>query len=155
MRESYQLKRCQTFIRSSEGTEIQCQRIGYRRMIGGKKYWLCVGHLVMILGLPVLRLSKDRCFAFLTAVFGAWSWGGTVNYAKIQHEVRFEIRCLGPREQHAIARRFGFDGNKPAPYREVGELLGVTTERARQIEQKALRRLRHPSRLGSLPTRTS
>jgi len=42
--------------------------------------------------------------------------------------------------------RFGLEDNQPRTLEEVGKLFNVTRERIRQIEAKALRRLRHPSR---------
>ena len=42
--------------------------------------------------------------------------------------------------------RFGLDGQKPMTLEEVGREFGVTRERIRQIESKALRKLRHPSK---------
>ena len=45
-----------------------------------------------------------------------------------------------------IRLRFGLDGNQPHTLEEVGQMFHVTRERIRQIEAKALRKLRHPSR---------
>jgi RNA polymerase primary sigma factor len=51
---------------------------------------------------------------------------------------------LTPREARVLRMRFGFDGRPPMSLEEVGDKIGVTRERARQIVQKALRKLRHP-----------
>lgn len=53
---------------------------------------------------------------------------------------------LTEREQSVINLRFGLDGNKQHTFNEVGEVFGVSRERIRQIEAKALSKLRHPSR---------
>ena len=45
-----------------------------------------------------------------------------------------------------LMSRFGFDGNGTKTLEEVGKMMGVTRERIRQIENKALRRLKHPTR---------
>ncbi len=53
---------------------------------------------------------------------------------------------LNDREEYIIRQRFGLDDGHPKTLEEVGKQMGVTRERIRQIEAKALRKLRHPSR---------
>ena len=63
------------------------------------------------------------------------------------------IRILGtlaPREREVIDYRFGISDGYSRTLEEVGRLFNVTRERVRQIESKALRKLRHPSRMGAL-----
>ena len=57
---------------------------------------------------------------------------------------------LPRREQDVLRLRFGLDDGRPRTIEEVAEFFGVTQERIRQIEAKALRKLRHPSRLRKL-----
>ena len=56
------------------------------------------------------------------------------------------IASLSDREAKVLKMRFGLSGQKPMTLEEVGREFGVTRERIRQIESKALRKLRHPSR---------
>ena len=56
------------------------------------------------------------------------------------------LRKLSPREERIIRMRFGFEDGNPHTLEEVGRVFAVTRERIRQIEAKALRKLRHPSR---------
>jgi RNA polymerase primary sigma factor len=56
------------------------------------------------------------------------------------------LKHLNPREERIIRMRFGFEDGNPRTLEEVGETFDVTRERIRQIEAKALRKLRHPSR---------
>jgi RNA polymerase primary sigma factor len=62
------------------------------------------------------------------------------------------LKKLTPREESIIRMRFGFDDGNAHTLEEVGQTFAVTRERIRQIEAKALRKLRHPSRSG--PVRT-
>jgi RNA polymerase primary sigma factor len=54
------------------------------------------------------------------------------------------LRKLSPREERIIRMRFGFEDGNPHTLEEVGQVFAVTRERIRQIEAKALRKLRHP-----------
>ena len=56
------------------------------------------------------------------------------------------LKTLTPREEKIIKMRFGLDDGSEHTLEEVGQSFAVTRERIRQIEAKALRKLRHPSR---------
>lgn len=56
------------------------------------------------------------------------------------------LKTLTPREEKVLRLRFGLDDGRPRTLEEVGKEFNVTRERIRQIEAKALRKLRHPSR---------
>ena len=56
------------------------------------------------------------------------------------------LRSLTPREEKVIKMRFGLEDGSEHTLEEVGQSFAVTRERIRQIEAKALRKLRHPSR---------
>lgn len=56
------------------------------------------------------------------------------------------LKTLSPREQKVLRLRFGLDGGESLTMEKVGREFSVTKERIRQIETKALRKLRHPSR---------
>ena len=56
------------------------------------------------------------------------------------------LKTLTPREQKIIKMRFGLEDGSEHTLEEVGQTPAVTRERIRQIEAKALRKLRHPSR---------
>jgi RNA polymerase primary sigma factor len=59
---------------------------------------------------------------------------------------------LTPREQRILRMRFGIGDARDHTLEEVGQVFGVTRERIRQIEAKALEKLRHPSRARKLIT---
>jgi len=60
------------------------------------------------------------------------------------------LKTLSPREEQILRMRFGVDDGTEHTLEEVGRAFNVTRERIRQIESKALRRLRHPSRSSEL-----
>ena len=62
------------------------------------------------------------------------------------------LSTLSPREEKVLRMRFGIGENKDHTLEEVGEYFNVTRERIRQIEAKALRKLRHPKRCKKLKT---
>ncbi len=64
----------------------------------------------------------------------------------LREEMAKAMDVLSEREQKVLRMRFGFDDGKPKTLEEVGREFQVTRERIRQIEGKALRKLRHPSR---------
>lgn len=64
----------------------------------------------------------------------------------LKEEIEKQLCTLNPREQTVLNMRFGLSGKKPCTLEEVGKHVGVTRERIRQIEAKALQKLRHPSR---------
>ncbi len=64
----------------------------------------------------------------------------------LREEMAKAMSVLTEREQKVLRMRFGFDDGKPRTLEEVGREFQVTRERIRQIEGKALRKLRHPSR---------
>jgi RNA polymerase primary sigma factor len=64
----------------------------------------------------------------------------------LMETVRDVLAGLTPREAKVLRMRFGIDMNTDHTLEEVGKQFDVTRERIRQIEAKALRKLRHPSR---------
>jgi RNA polymerase primary sigma factor len=66
----------------------------------------------------------------------------------LKDQIASILRTLTPREERIIRMRFGLDDGSQHTLEEVGEVFAVTRERIRQIEAKALRKLRHPSRSG-------
>ncbi len=64
----------------------------------------------------------------------------------LREELTEVLSTLTPREESVLRLRFGLDDGRPRTLEEVGTVFDVTRERIRQIEAKALRKLRHPSR---------
>ena len=64
----------------------------------------------------------------------------------LREEIMRAMQVLTEREQMILKLRFGFDDGRPRTLEEVGKVYNVTRERIRQIEEKALRKLKHPTR---------
>lgn len=67
-------------------------------------------------------------------------------YSLLKEQLEDVLDTLNEREQKVLKLRFGLDDGRPRTLEEVGKEFDVTRERIRQIEAKALRKLRHPSR---------
>ncbi len=68
------------------------------------------------------------------------------SHTLLKEQLSTVLQSLTPREEKVLRLRFGLDGGHPRTLEEVGKEFNVTRERIRQIEAKALRKLRHPSR---------
>ena len=67
-------------------------------------------------------------------------------FTLLQDQLNEVLQTLTDREQKVLRLRFGLDDGRARTLEEVGKEFNVTRERIRQIEAKALRKLRHPSR---------
>ncbi len=72
--------------------------------------------------------------------------GDSVTFIMLKEQLLSVLDTLTPREEKVLRLRYGIDDGKPRTLEEVGKEFNVTRERIRQIEAKALRKLRHPSR---------
>ena len=68
------------------------------------------------------------------------------SFALMKEQLLDVLDTLTPREEKVLRLRFGLDDGRQRTLEEVGKEFNVTRERIRQIEAKALRKLRHPSR---------
>lgn len=68
------------------------------------------------------------------------------SYEMLKNELEDVLETLTDREENVLRLRFGLDDGRQRTLEDVGKVFGVTRERIRQIEAKALRKLRHPSR---------
>ncbi|MDA8168531.1 MAG: sigma-70 family RNA polymerase sigma factor [Nitrospiraceae bacterium] len=70
--------------------------------------------------------------------------------SEISEQIQNILKTLTPKEEKVIRMRFGIGTDRDHTLEEVGRYLSITRERVRQIEAKALRKLKHPSRLRAL-----
>jgi RNA polymerase primary sigma factor len=72
--------------------------------------------------------------------------GEAVSFTLLQEQLRSVLSTLPEREAGVVSMRFGLTDGQPKTLDEIGKVYGVTRERIRQIESKAMSKLRHPSR---------
>jgi RNA polymerase primary sigma factor len=75
--------------------------------------------------------------------------------AMITEELREQVSSLPPREQEVLHLRYGLGGDEPMTLNEVGNRMGITRERARQLEAQAIDRLRNPNKKRRRRTKAS
>ncbi len=76
----------------------------------------------------------------------------TVNHRLMAEDLRGAMECLSSREAQVLSLRFGLADGQSHTLDEIGDELGYTRERIRQIETQALQKLRHPELTGKLHT---
>lgn len=99
-------------------------------------------------------IKEDEDSSLVEFIPSDANFGDVVMYEVEQKNLREKIdeilTSLGDQEQRVLRMRFGLDDDTPKTLEEIGKVFGVTRERIRQIEAKAIRKLRHPSRLKQL-----
>mgnify|MGYP001453053134 CR=1 FL=1 len=68
----------------------------------------------------------------------------------IQRILNLSPDCLDSRSRQIVEMRYGINGNPKKTLQKIGDMFGVCRERVRQIERKALRKIRHASRRKSI-----
>jgi len=96
--------------------------------------------------------SEDASIKDFIESDSEFSPSDSVAYNDLKEKVREVLKMLTPREEKVLKMRFGIDVASEHTLEEVGKDFSVTRERIRQIEVKALRKLRHPSRSKRLRT---
>ncbi len=95
---------------------------------------------------PLGNDSSDSCLGDFVKDVNAVHPQEQTNRIILKEQLQGVLGTLSERENEVIKYRFGLDSGGPMTLEQVGHKFGVTRERIRQIEAKALRRLRHPSR---------
>ena len=94
--------------------------------------------------------EQDAQLADFIADENAVSGEDAAQHEMMRAQVREVLDSLNGRERRVLELRYGLDGSRDRTLSEIGDELGVTRERIRQIEAKALRKLRHPARARKL-----
>lgn len=96
------------------------------------------------LDLPIGE-DEDISLGELVSYEGEMSVEDSVMHQMLRERLEEVLQTLTQREQKVLRLRFGLDNGRERTLEQVGQEFGVTRERIRQIEAKALRKLRHPS----------
>jgi RNA polymerase primary sigma factor len=96
-----------------------------------------------------LSEGSDATVADLIPDENAVDPSSVTEFSMLRDRLRMAIQTLGERERLILEMRHGIHDNTPQTLEQLGQRFGVTRERIRQIEAKALRKLRHPSRMGA------
>jgi RNA polymerase sigma factor (sigma-70 family) len=68
----------------------------------------------------------------------------------LREQIKSVLDSLAPKEKEIVLMRFGLDDGRIKTLKEIGEIFNISRERVRQIETKALSKLKHPSRTRQL-----
>jgi RNA polymerase primary sigma factor len=94
--------------------------------------------------------GEDSCFGDFIEDKSAGDPHNIAANSLLREKIREILGSLSEREQKVLSMRFGLDDGYSHTLEEVGQLFSVTRERIRQIEAKALRKMRHPTRIRQL-----
>jgi RNA polymerase primary sigma factor len=112
-----------------------------------------VRHIIRIAQRPISvesPVGEDARVGDFLEDTAAVSPADAVAFSQVRIRTRQVLKTLTPREEQILRMRFGVDDGTEHTLEEVGRAFSVTRERIRQIESKALRKLRHASRAGQL-----
>jgi len=135
------------------GKEPTPEEIGQRMRMGVEK----VREILKIAQEPISLQTPigdegDTHFGDFIEDKRAVSPSSATTYAMLKEQMEDVLKTLTERESKVLKLRFGVTDGYPRTLEEVGSIFNVTRERVRQIEAKALRKLRHPTRSRKLKT---
>lgn len=116
----------------------------------------CFLHEVSLNGKITVENANDEIIDFIPAMNSDYIEVPSVEDIVLLHEklkvIESELNQLPERERKILVLRFGLEDGEPKTLEEVGRVIGVTRERIRQIEAKAINKLRNSSKLKSIKT---
>jgi RNA polymerase primary sigma factor len=134
-------------LAQEHGREPTAKEIGKEMEISPEK----VGEIVKVSQLPISLESpmgeeEDSHLGDFIEDRNALPPADAASKQLLKEQIDSVLSSLSPREQRVLQLRFGLEDGRSRTLEEVGKEFNVTRERIRQIEAKALRKLRHPSR---------
>lgn len=139
-----QLRRVAKRLAQQLGRAAQAGEIGHALRMRSEKVWEMLQVFQEPLSLETPVGERDSLLAELIAHEGGLPPDEPVHRQEAIREVRHALSMLTPREQMVIRMRFGLDYPRPSTLEQIGRRLSVTRERVRQIEARALNKLRTP-----------
>jgi RNA polymerase primary sigma factor len=129
------------------GREPSSEEIGHGMEVGSEK----VREIIKVSQEPVsletpIGEEEDSHLGDFIEDQGSMAPAEAASHQLLKEQVQDVLSSLTPREKKVLVLRFGLDDGRSRTLEEVGREFNVTRERIRQIEAKALRKLRHPSR---------
>ena len=112
---------------------------------------LAISHSHLSLDAPMTPGEDNRLLDYLPDQYSPGPEEGAFEHA-LKSTIEEALSTLKEREAKILRLYFGLDEQDPMTLEEIGEILGITRERVRQIKEKALVRLRHASRARFLET---
>ena len=130
---------------ATEGELAEALGMSVKRVMRARK----AAREAVSLDLPVGE-DGDTFLGDLVADRDAPALEDAVSESLLREQLWEALDGLGDRESRVLRLRYGLDDGQPQTLEEVGKVFGVTRERIRQIEAKALRKLRQPARSARL-----
>jgi RNA polymerase primary sigma factor len=145
------VRREQRRLYQEQGRQPDTEKVAVRAgvAIQDVEWMLSLGQEPTSLDLPVGE-DGDATLGDLIEAPDAINPHAVAEASALNARVAAVLEGLAPREQRILRMRFGIGGVEEHTLEEVGKIFGVTRERIRQIEAKALEKLRHPSRARKL-----
>jgi len=137
LRENPQLGREPT----EEEVQKKFKKEGYRISPEEVEKYLQVCRIPLSLDAPVGE-NEDTFFVDFLSKHGTAEVEESVIQEVLEKEIYDLLDKLPEKERRVVELRFGLKGNEPKTLREIGDILGVSRERVRQLETRALRKLR-------------
>jgi RNA polymerase primary sigma factor len=140
------LLRVSRSLAQEQGHEATCEEIGQEMEISTEKVREIIKASQQPLSLETPIGEEDSHLSDFVEDRSVLPPVDVASHQLLREEISEVLSTLSPREQKVVSLRFGLEDGRSRTLEEVGREFGVTRERIRQIEAKALRKLRHPSR---------
>ncbi|MGL4982003.1 MAG: sigma-70 family RNA polymerase sigma factor [Treponemataceae bacterium] len=150
--ELVQIEKAKKILAQNRSEEEEIQEIG--KMLNMNvvhiKEILAISNEMISLDSPVKSDSDNSTMGDFIEDSRVDSPESSAIYNNMVNDINGVLQTLSDKEANVIRYRFGLDGKKAMSLKEIGDVFNLTKERIRQIEKKAIHRLKHPSRLSRL-----